>query len=283
MHVIKWRKKTRGELALHIGQIIGIMPLWLVFAAALGLNLISIRLGMLFAHNRRTRANMEGDSTIDAMVGATVGLLAFIVAFAFGATTDRFAERTNLLLQEVNAIETSYLRAGLVPEPHRSEVRKMLMEYVSLRVMPFESVEKTIVLIRKSEELQNKMWSHAEALAAANLQNADIVSLFVDALNRMFELQTDRVSNAMERHIQPAIWIMLISLFTVSSVALGYLIGMAPSTKKHWLPVWTLAMGFSCVILLIANYDREIGNPNLIHVNQRPMIELQLRLERRAK
>ena len=39
-----------------------------------------------------------------------------------------------LLLDEVNAIGTTYLRAGLLLEPHQSEIRTLLREYVDIRV-----------------------------------------------------------------------------------------------------------------------------------------------------
>ena len=60
---------------------------------------------------------------VGAIVGAILGLLAFLLAFTFGMAASRFETRRELVLDEANAIGTTYLRAALLPEPHRVEVR----------------------------------------------------------------------------------------------------------------------------------------------------------------
>ena len=56
------------------------------------------------------------DSTINTIVGANLALLAFIIAFTFSIATSRFDARKLYLLQEVNAIETAWLRSDLIRE-----------------------------------------------------------------------------------------------------------------------------------------------------------------------
>ena len=45
-----------------------------------------------------------------------LGLLAFILAFTFGAATSRFDDKKQLLLDEVNAIGTTFLRTDFLSE-----------------------------------------------------------------------------------------------------------------------------------------------------------------------
>jgi hypothetical protein len=100
-----------------------------------------------------------------------------------------------LLLDEVTGIETTALRADLIPEPHRGEVRELMRKYIELRI----GIPRDLTIqerIRQSEELQRQVWSHASALANADLKNADIVSLFVDSVNEMMSVQTRRVTIA---------------------------------------------------------------------------------------
>ena len=73
------------------------------------------------------------DAPIGSVVGGTLGLLAFLLASTFGMAASRFDTRRQLLLDEVNAIGTCYLRADLVTQPERVEIRKRLREYVHLR------------------------------------------------------------------------------------------------------------------------------------------------------
>ena len=90
--------------------------------------------------------------SVGAVVGATLGLLAFLLAFTFGMAADRFENRRHALVDETNAIETGYLRAELLIEPHRSEVRKILREYVEERLQ-WAGVEK-VQVGRSVKELQ---------------------------------------------------------------------------------------------------------------------------------
>ena len=67
------------------------------------------------------------------MVGAMLGLLAFILAFTFGLVAARFDTRRQVLLDEANAIGTTYLRAGMLPE-QGEKIRALLRDYVSVRL-----------------------------------------------------------------------------------------------------------------------------------------------------
>jgi len=269
---------------LNIGNIVALTPLWLIFLGTMALNLICVQVGILLARYRIKRVGPENDSNISMTVGAMAGLLAFILTFTFGMTAGRFTDKNDLLLKEVNAIETTFLRAGLLPEPHRSEVRKLLKEHINLRVEPVESMEDVNERIKQSESLQGQMWLHAEALAAADLKNPDIVALFIESLNEMFRLQTDRVTISLIRRIPSSLWTMLLTLFVVTTVGLGYHFGISSSGKTHWMPaVILISLAFSCVFLLIADFDRETINKKMIYVNRQPMIELYQRIDGKMK
>jgi hypothetical protein len=59
----------------------------------------------------RLRRDHEHDATAGATVGITLGLLAFTLAFTFSMAADRFDARRVAVLEEANAIGTTYLRA----------------------------------------------------------------------------------------------------------------------------------------------------------------------------
>jgi hypothetical protein len=80
------------------------------------------------------------------MVGATLGLLAFILAFTFGLAAARFGARREALLDEANAIGTTYSRAGMLPD-RGEEVRRLLRDYVAARL---EAVQPGKLAVRRS-------------------------------------------------------------------------------------------------------------------------------------
>jgi len=66
---------------------------------------------------RGRRAGKEHDAAVGGMVAAELGLLAFLLAFTFGFAASRFEDRRQVVLDESNAIGTTYLRTATLPEP----------------------------------------------------------------------------------------------------------------------------------------------------------------------
>src|SRR5262245_43688418 len=64
---------------------------------------------------------------------ATFALSAFLIAFAFSGAGTRFVERLDIIVEEANALGTAWLRADLLPEPQRSELKATLKEYTTDR------------------------------------------------------------------------------------------------------------------------------------------------------
>ncbi len=262
-------------------QLFDQVPLWAVLGGAVVLVLLSVRLGLYLAHCKRKRQGQEAEGPVGAVVGATLGLLAFMLAFAFGMAASRFDTRRALLLDEVNAIGTTYLRADLIPEPHRTAVRGLLRKYVDVRVdlaQRLESLPRNPEIldqaIKASEKLQNQLWAHATALTNADLKNAAITALFIDSLNEMIDMQTKRVTVGRYR-VPTIVWVVFCILTVLSMTAVGYQFGQ--SGRGNWLISLGLALSFSIVVLLITDLDRSAEG--WLKVSQQPMTELQQQLQ----
>ena len=93
--------------------ILDMLPLWGLFLAILVLVLAAIEGGYRLGSYRHRRSIHEKDAPVGAMVGATLGLLAFMLAFTFGMAASRFDTRKQLVLDEANAIGTTYLRTAI--------------------------------------------------------------------------------------------------------------------------------------------------------------------------
>ena len=64
--------------------LIDALPLWGLFIAILGVVLISVECGYRLGRFRLSRREQEKEAPVGTMVGATLGLLAFILAFTLG-------------------------------------------------------------------------------------------------------------------------------------------------------------------------------------------------------
>src|SRR6476661_10181406 len=111
-----------------------VLPLWLVFVGLLAGMLLADEFGYRVGKMRFHLAGHEKEPTVGGIVAAELGLLAFLLAFTFGLAGSRFEARREALLNEANAIGTTYLRSKMLPEPQRGEVQKLLREYVDVRI-----------------------------------------------------------------------------------------------------------------------------------------------------
>ena len=252
-----------------------VMPMWGVFVFALALVLISIELGFRLGRWHRKHAEHEAEGAVGAVAAAVVGLLALLQAFTFGNAAERFQARRELLLNEVNAIGTTYLRAELLPEPHGSQVRDLLREYVDVRVEAGRDRRKIKTAIEASESLQTRLWSHATALAHRDF-DSPIGALFIASLNEMIDLHTKRVTVGRYR-IPTAIWSTLGALTFLSMLLAGYYFGLCGPRS---LPVaCVLALSFAGMVLLNTDLDRP--SEGTLRVSHQPMLELQQQMSGR--
>lgn len=227
------------------------IPVWGIFALAVLIILIAADGGFRFGLYRRAHSEDEKEAPVGAMVGSTLGLLAFILAFTFSLAATRFDTRRSLLLEEANALGTTYLRAATLPERGR-EIRALLREYVDVRVAAgLQQVEFTEAR-RRSEELQTRLWADAAALGRAQ-QDSIIVGLFIQSLNEVIDLHTMRLT-ALRNRIPSAIWLTLAVLALLAFSSMGYHAGLARGGRSPAAVAVTIC--FAVVITLIVDLDR---------------------------
>lgn len=247
-----------------------------IYIGSFAIVVVSILLGYLLGQRQLRRGIAHGDAPIGSTVGAMLGLLAFILAFTFGIVSSRFDTRKQLLLQDVDAIATATARTDLLPEPHRTECRALMKQYLDYRVAAIRDHSLIPRLSAQSESLQALLWAHAVALARQDM-NSDIGALFVEGLNDLASAHRDRTTVALLYRIPTVVWIGLIWITVASMIAVGYQFGLAGRTS--WIMVITLAISFSSMIVLIERLDRT--GKGAVIVDQTPMIELQKTLEAR--
>lgn len=254
-------------------RIFELLPLWAIYLGIVLLILLSVRSGMALMRRRIKRYGKEEDAPVNTVVGATLGLLAFILAFTFGMTTSRFDARKHFLLDEVNAIHTVWLRAGLIPEPNRTEVKELLRDYVDLRLALASKEIPVTKAIEESETIQHELWGHTVDIANMEHRNGSVVTLFTNSVNQLFEIQTKRISVGLIDRIPTLIWIALFVLIILAMFEVGFVLGRMERT--NWLVVLALSMAFSAVILIIVDLDTSKGS---ITINQQTMIDLRQRM-----
>ena len=249
------------------------IPLWLFYSITVVIVLLSVVCGLLLGSYIRRKGKSQKEAPIGAIVASILGLLAFILAFTFGMAASRFDARKQLLLDEVNAIGTAFLRTDFLSEPQGTASRKLLKEYVDIRVEATLQVEKLPQALVDSEALHNRLWSQLTALSKQD-NDSILLGLYVQALNDVIDLHSKRVTIGIQYRIPGMVWLMLYIVTILAMVAVGSQFGLAGTSS--WLIILLLALSFSAVILLIADLDR--ASEGLLKVSQKPMTELQQKL-----
>ncbi len=244
------------------------VPLWLLFVAVSLLTGLALEGGYRYGRWRHSRATDEKENPVGAMVASILALFAFLLAFTFGMAATRFEERRQAVLQEANAIGTTYLRTSFLPEPQRSESAKLLREYVDLRVRAVQE-GKVQEVIAKSEAIHGQLW--LAAAQAAERSPTPITSLFIQSLNELIDLHAVRLQVGIRNRIPSVIWLALFVLAILGMTSVGYQSGLSVTRRSPTMAI--LIIAFAGVLLLIADLDR--SNEGLLRVSQQAMIDLQ--------
>jgi hypothetical protein len=110
------------------------LNLLLIFLVSTGALLLFTELGFLLGRKAGRTTSDRARSQIGAIQAAILGLLALLLGFTFAMAMSRFDIRKQLVLDEANAIGTTYLRTQLLPEPQRQELAELLRRYVRVRL-----------------------------------------------------------------------------------------------------------------------------------------------------
>jgi hypothetical protein len=251
------------------------IPLWAVLLATIGLVLISLESGVRLGRRREARGKGKLEVS-GAMVGATMGLLAFMLAFTFNAAAGRHEARKKLVIEEANAIETTWLRAGFLPDPSRAAMRDLLRSYVGVRVKVALGQLDLTQGLHQSDELQEKMW--ALAIESGRREPGSVaLGLFVQSLNQVIDLHVERLTVSIRNRVPGTIWAALYILMIIGMFMIGAQIGQGDT--RHPLTELALAASFSVVLLMIADLDRP--QQGLVRVSQEAMTDLQTKLDGR--
>jgi hypothetical protein len=240
--------------------------------------MIPILAGQYFGIRTRKTNEQVNDSPIGSVVGAALGLLAFMLAFTFQIVDNRYGHRKELLLEEVTNIRTTYLQAGLIPEPFRTSSRELLVQYTDLRMILAKdaSLSQLENMKSRSQFILDSLWHYSEALAAQD-RSSEAYSLYTASVNNLVEDYNKRITLTFEYRIPAAIlWVLfIVTLF--SMLLLGYQFGI--SGRKNTILAFFTAVIFSSVMFLILALDRpETG---IMKLNQTPMITLYKQLRNR--
>jgi hypothetical protein len=210
------------------------------------------RLGA-FARGRFSRVEEEDHEAFQILLGAILTLLGLLIGFSFSMATTRYDQRKAYEEEEANAIGTEYVRAELLPEPARTKIQQLLVEYLDLRIQRYDAqaVQDVSGIAGKTAPVQDELWSEVKNAAGENPN--PIMATVVTGMNDVLNSQGYTQAARLNRIPIPAWALMaIIALFS------NFLIGLA-AKRASAFRLLILPFAVAASFLLIADIDSPQG------------------------
>jgi hypothetical protein len=258
------------------------IPLLVILAIAIVLQLLFIEAGFRYGQHQRGGGHKAQMAQVRAIMGASLGLLAFMLAFSFSMAQQHYEERSRAYMMEVSAIDSAFRGADLLDDDARDLAQGTLEQFTKLRVATVEAVrasdrERVVEMIRESERMHDLLWALAES-SMERASDGNDTGMFAQAVLAMISAHDARLQAALFNRISPVIWGTLFLMALLAMLVMGYQAGLTGT--RSTLATWTLAVAFAAVIALITDLDRP--NMSLFQLNQQLMVELENRMERQT-
>jgi hypothetical protein len=269
--------------ALHAHMLDRFSP-EVLFLLSVGLMVLFIEIGFRLGTRSLSNAVKAQHSQVRAIMGAGLGLTAFMLAFTFATAQSHFETRVQGMLEEVRLANDAFMQADLMPEPYRSDARRLLRDYMSGRLElssmvrdadPSELADRLL----EANQIQDRLW----ALGVDHARNGSANSLtgqargpFLQSVIGLMDIQTARLEAAIANRIPSVIWFTLYLTGALSMLIMGYQAGLVG--RRSPLATVTLAIAFSTVLTLITDLDRPLMR--FFEIDNTVVVELVERMDR---
>ncbi len=220
---------------------------------------------------RAMSARSEGfREPFGVLQAALIGFMGLVLAFGLSLAVGRYESRRAHVVDEANAIGTTYLRAQTLMEPERTDSMRLLRTYTETSIVIGETVPGGPAqdrAVAESGRQQRVLWSLA-GRALDRAPEASAPRLYVETLNEMFDAQTDRVYGLTNR-VPTAVLVLEVVL---AAIALSVLALHVATLGRGVAAVLVAAL--LVVLLLQVTFDLDRPTRGLIQVPSTPLVDV---------
>jgi hypothetical protein len=261
-----------------VSHFFDLVPIWLLLIGTILIMIMFIEYGFRLGKSAQANAKKAQTSQVRAIMGAGLGLLAFMLAFTFSTAQTHFEMRVQSLAEEARIARNAFMQADLLTEPGRSQAKQLLKDYIQLRSGNFKMTGDGITaqvteLIQTSEQIQQQLWllaTSSELQAKDNQIDVKKSELFMVSVLALTDIHYTRVHSAIMNRIPVTIWMTLYLMAALSMIIMGYQAGL--TDRRSPVATITLAVAFSAVIILITDLDRPIMS--FFDINKQLLVDL---------
>jgi hypothetical protein len=195
-------------------------------------------------------------------------LVSLLLGFTLALAAPRYAERRSLLIEEANAIGSTYRRAGILPEGARDQARRLLQEYVDTRLdldTAGLDAERAHRDAERARQIQEGLWE--TLIECTKEDRSAVTAAYMNSLIETIDLHEKRIS-AFENRVPRPVWLLIFCVALIAVFARG-----STLSGRFWLTLLIAPLTVAIVIALIADLDSP--GSGLIRLDQRAMIRLK--------
>lgn len=271
-----------------VAHIFDLVPIGVLLVGTVAVLLLFIEIGYQLGRRDQLTATKAQTSQVRAIMGAGLGLLAFMLAFTFSTAQSHFEARTQSLAEEARIARGAFMQADLLAQPNRSQAKQLLRDYIQVRsgvrkISRHDARERMAALLQSSELIQKKLWalaSQGDGQIPRNQMQAEQGRLFKVSVLALTDIHYARLHAAVMNRIPVTIWFTLYLMAALAMIIMGYQAGL--TGKRSPFATITLAIAFSAVIILITDLDRpimsffEINDQLLVDLSEYMDVEMRL-------
>jgi hypothetical protein len=266
-----------------IAHFFDLIPIWALLLGTILIMVLFIEYGFRLGKRAQSGSKKAQTAQVRAIMGAGLGLLAFMLAFTFATAQSHFEARVQSLAEEARIARNAFRQADLLAEPRRSQAKQLLKDYIELRsnsrTLKGPGVaEQLAELLRTSEQIQQKLWliaAQSDKQAKDEQVGVKENDLFMVSVLALTDIHYTRLHSAVLNRIPFTIWMTLYLMAILSMIIMGYQAGL--TDRRSPVATMTLAVAFSAVIILITDLDRPIMS--FFEINKQLLVDLNEYME----
>jgi len=237
--------------------------------------LVLLEVGRRFGVRRCPKESEGERGGLGTVEGAVFALFGLMIAFTFSGAASRFNEKRMLIAEEVNCIETAYLRLHLLSHSAQPALQQLFRRYIDSRIETYRRLPNMAAAemeMAESKKIQEEVWNQAVAATVLPDSHPSSGLLLLPAINNMIDIATTRTI-ALQIHPPRIIYALLFGLGLICSLLAGF--RMSSGQHRSWLHI--LGFAVLTVTIVYVMLDVEYPRAGLIRLESADQLLVNLR------
>ncbi|WPU63204.1 bestrophin-like domain [Peredibacter starrii] len=218
----------------------------------------------------RESSPLETFKVSEIITTSSFAMLSLILGFTYSMAVSRFELRRKLVIDEANAISSTYLR-GKIIHVDAAKYKQLYRRYLDLRIESYDSYdnpERMAEIKKETGLIQKEIFTDFEVITLKN--RGALESAYLYAMTDMFDSEFER-SIALDVNLPPSIYMIILMIAIVTIGMLNYDRGYSQK-ESHW--AMTL---FIIVFAVIVCFIHDLDHPHTgaVQISQEALLMLR--------